>query len=124
MALNKPSNSSWSDDMNIMDFANDDDFKTSWISNSTIKQPWIEIDLTKNTPFNCIVIAESATNVSGYNVEYFHNGKWSLLLKGDNKKRFKFHRFPKVTGSRIRLSIVDFTGLPGVTEIGLYEERL
>ncbi|MCH5687796.1 alpha-L-fucosidase [Niabella sp. W65] len=32
LATRKPSNSSWSDDMNIMDFANDDRYSTSWVS--------------------------------------------------------------------------------------------
>jgi alpha-L-fucosidase len=44
LAKNQPANSSWSDDMNIMDFANDDDFGTSWQSNPEIRWPWYEID--------------------------------------------------------------------------------
>lgn len=98
LALNKPSNSSWSDDMNIMDFANDDDFKSAWISNSTVAEPWIEIDLLQTKTFNTIVIAEKSPNVSGYKIEYFLNGKWIELLVGELKARFKFHRFPQVTG--------------------------
>lgn len=30
IAIGKPCDSSWSDDMDIMDFANDDDFRTCW----------------------------------------------------------------------------------------------
>jgi alpha-L-fucosidase len=33
--------SSWSDDMWIMDFANDDNFSTAWKSNKEVKQPGI-----------------------------------------------------------------------------------
>ncbi|HTE25050.1 alpha-L-fucosidase [Flavitalea sp.] len=123
LALNKPSNSSWSDDMNIMDFANDDDFRSSWISNTTVKQPWIEIDLMKSQPFNTIVVAEKSANISRYKIEFFNDGKWTTLITGENKKRFKFHRFPKVTGSKIRLSILEFTGQPAITEIGVYNEK-
>jgi alpha-L-fucosidase len=123
LALNKPSNSSWSDDMNIMDFANDDDFKTSWISNSTVKQPWIEIDLTQSQQFNMIVVGEKSADIKRYTIEYFNNGKWTSLITGDNNKKFKFHRFPLVTGSKIKLTILEFTGQPAITEIGVYREK-
>jgi alpha-L-fucosidase len=123
LALNKPSNSSWSDDMNIMDFANDDDFRSSWISNSTVKQPWIEIDLTQSQRFNMITVAEKSADIKRYTIEYFNNGKWTPLITGDNTRRFKFHRFPEVTGSKIRLTILEFTHQPAITEIGVYREK-
>ncbi len=69
LAKNQPSNSSWSDDMNIMDFANDDDFTTSWISNPTVKSPWYEIDFDKDKGFNTIVIAEQKQNITNYRLE-------------------------------------------------------
>lgn len=122
LALNKPSNSSWSDDMDIMDFANDDNFKSSWVSNPTVKQPWIEIDLKSNQAFNTIVVAEKAPNISHYKIEYFTEGKWITLLTGENKKRFKFHRFAKVSGSKIKLIILEFTNQPAISEVGVYNE--
>ncbi|RYF99505.1 MAG: carbohydrate-binding protein, partial [Chitinophagaceae bacterium] len=50
-------NSSWSDDMFIMDFANDDSYNTAWISNPTVKEPWYEVTFDKVKPVNMIVIA-------------------------------------------------------------------
>ena len=43
IAKHQPANSSWSEDMDIMDFANDDDYKTSWQSHPSVKEPWLEI---------------------------------------------------------------------------------
>jgi alpha-L-fucosidase len=123
LALNKPSNSSWSDDMNIMDFANDDDFGSAWISNVTVAKPWIEIDLGKPQPFNTITVAERTANVTSYKLEYFANGSWKNIIQGDIKKRFKFHRFPAVTGSKIRLSMIAFAKPPAITEVGVYNEK-
>ncbi|RYG53698.1 MAG: carbohydrate-binding protein [Chitinophagaceae bacterium] len=122
IALNKPSNSSWSDDMDIMDFANDDDYKTSWVSNKTVKQPWFEVDLGAIKTFNTIVIAEKNENITGYTVEYFENGKWKELFKGDNARKFKFHRFKAVKGNKVRLKLNNFSGQPAITEFQVYNE--
>jgi len=123
LALNKPSNSSWSDDMNIMDFANDDDFGSAWISNSTIKKPWIEIDLQKDETFNAVVFAEKGLGISAYSIEYFSGNSWKQLVAGKGSKQFRFHRFAPVNGSKVKISLLEFTGQPGITEIGVYNEK-
>lgn len=48
----KAVNSSWTNDADIMDLANDDNFYTAWKSNPVVRQPWIEVDLEKLQPFN------------------------------------------------------------------------
>jgi alpha-L-fucosidase len=109
--------------MDIMDFANDDNFKTSWVSNKTIRQPWIEFDLGKEQTFNTLVLAERSANITSYKIECFSNGKWQPLLIGENKKQFKFHRFNSIAANKIKLTITTFTEPPAITEFGVYLEK-
>lgn len=124
LATNKPTNSSWSDDMNIMDFANDDRYTTSWVSNPAVKAPWYEIDLKSATRFNAISITESQPNISRYRIEYFLNGNWKTLVNGDIPKNVKVHRFPPVTGSKIRIYILNARQQVSIAEVGIYNEKI
>ncbi|WP_183579991.1 alpha-L-fucosidase [Mucilaginibacter sp. X5P1] len=123
LAKNQPSNSSWSDDMNIMDFANDDDFTTSWVSNPTVKQPWYEIDFDRDKAFNAIVIAEQKANITNYRLEYCENGVWKTLFDGENGKRIKLHRFNRVWGNKVRIQIGKADHQVSIAEFGVYNER-
>jgi alpha-L-fucosidase len=121
----KPANSSWSNDMNIMDFANDDNFRTSWQSNSSVQQPWIEIDLGAEQPFNLITITESGhrSNILKYRIEYMLHNEWKPLINNKNEKKIKVHRFSRVWGNKIKITIDEHHSPPSIAEIGLYNER-
>lgn len=124
LAKHQKTESSWSNDMNIMDFGNDDDFTTSWESNPEVKHPWYEVDLGKETYFNMIVLSEGNQSViSKYHLEYFSNNKWVPLLTGTDKKSIKIHRFDPVWGNKIRVLIDDFTAPPAIAELGVYNEQ-
>jgi alpha-L-fucosidase len=122
-AKHLPANSSWSDDMQIMDFANDDNFRSAWNSNPTVKQPWLEIEFGKERAFNMVSITESRPNITAYKLEYFQNGKWIQLLSGNNKGKVKIHRFKTVRGSKIKLTMDGFGKSPSIAELGVYEEK-
>ena len=123
IAKRQPANASWSDDMNIMDFGNDDDFHSAWSSNPTVKNPWYEIDFGRDRSFNTVVITEPETHISGYSLEYWKDGAWKSLLSGDDKKRVKVHRFGRVWGSKLRILIDRFDAPPGIAEFGVYDEQ-
>ncbi|MFA6246788.1 MAG: alpha-L-fucosidase [Mucilaginibacter sp.] len=123
LAKNKPSNSSWSDDMNIMDFANDDDFTTSWTSNMAIKTPWYEIDFGHDTEFNTIALTEPKANISAYHFEYLQNGVWKPIAEGRTVSRVKIHRFNRVYGTKVRVTIDKAEGQVSIAEFGVYNER-
>lgn len=124
IAKRQPANASWSDDMNIMDFGNDDNFGSAWWSNPTVKDPWYEVDFGKDKSFNTIVITvPGEAHISGYRLEYFENGVWHPLVTGDQKNRVKIHRFSRVWGSKVRILIDTFDGQPGIAEFGVYDER-
>lgn len=117
------SNSSWSDDMNIMDFANDDRFGSSWQSNTAVKQPWYEIDFDKDQRFNMISIVEDGNKIKKYRLEYNENGTWKPLGKGEAEGRVKIHRFDSVWGGKVRILIDEFSAPPAIAEFGVYNER-
>jgi alpha-L-fucosidase len=123
LAKRMPANASWSDDMNIMDFGNDDNFHTSWQSNPTVKEPWYEVELGGDHSFNAIVITEDKANISRYRLEYRSNGVWKLLVDGENKGRVKIHRFYRVWGDAVRVLIDGYETPPAIAEFGVYDER-
>jgi len=123
LAKRQPANSSWSDDMNIMDFANDDSFRTSWISNTEVKNPWYEIDFRVPTAFNTIAIAESEPNISNYKLEYFNAGIWKPIFEGENGKKIKIHRFKTVVATRVRMDISKSEKPASIAEFGVYDEK-
>jgi alpha-L-fucosidase len=123
LALHKPANSSWSDDMNIMDFANDDDFTTSWISNNEVKKPWYEIDFGHDIAFNTITLTEQKLNITDYHLEYLQNGVWKPISKKENTSRVKVNRFDRVWGSKVRVWIDKADAQVSIAELGVYNER-
>ncbi len=70
LAKRRPAYSSWSDDMWIMDFANDDSFTTSWTSNPTVKKPWLEVELDGEQAVNMITLYERNPHIKSYTLEY------------------------------------------------------
>ncbi|MBE7175412.1 MAG: alpha-L-fucosidase [Mucilaginibacter polytrichastri] len=123
IAKNVPSNSSWSDDMNIMDFANDDKFSTSWISNRAVKNPWYEVVFERDKPFNMIVVAENKSNIGSYTLEYEANGVWKTVFTGTNEKPIKIHRFDRVWGHKVRIRIDRSKEPASIAEFGVFNER-
>ncbi|WP_255480148.1 discoidin domain-containing protein [Mucilaginibacter sp. E4BP6] len=124
MAKKQPANSSWSDDSAIMDFANDDDFGSSWVSNSTItKDAWYEIDFKKEENFNAIVIAEENPNIKSYRLEVYQNGVWKRLFEGENRSKIKIHRFDRVKGTKARITIISADHQPSISEFEVYNEQ-
>jgi alpha-L-fucosidase len=126
IAKKKPTDSSWSYDMNIMDFVNDDKFTSSWISHPVVQKPWVEIVLSGNEqPFNMIVITENEghNRIRKYRIEYFSNNEWKPVLTGSISDRIKIHRFNKIWGNKIRLMIDEFSDTPCIAEFGVYNER-
>lgn len=123
LAKNQPANASWSDDSAIMDFANDDDFGSSWVSNPMVKNPWYEIDFKSDQAVNAIVIAEDKPNISQYKLEYCLNGVWKPLFEGENNNRIKVHRFNRVWASKLRISVERSDHQVSIAEFEAYNER-
>ena len=124
LAKNQPANSSWSDDSAIMDFANDDDFTTSWVSNPTItKGAWYEVDFKHLVTFNTIVVAEQKPNIKSYRLQVYQDGQWKQLFNGENTAAVKIHRFGKVSGIKVRITIQSADHQPSIAEFEVYNEK-
>ena len=123
LAKRRPANGSWSDDMDIYDFANDDNFSSSWQSNKAVKNPWYEVTLDKVQAFNLIMLYTKQEAISRYRLEYFNNGKWQAIPVENRPGKAKIHRFPTVYGEKVRILVDEFTDQPSLTEVGVYNER-
>lgn len=123
LAKGQPADGSWSNDMWIMDFANDDDFTTGWISNPTVKAPWYELALKKGTEFTTVVLTEREPNIKSYKIEYHDGTSWKTVFQGENTGRVKINRFPKVKGNKLKLSVLSSGTPPEIMELGIFNER-
>ncbi|TFF36334.1 alpha-L-fucosidase [Mucilaginibacter psychrotolerans] len=123
LAKHKPSNSSWSEDMDIMDFANDDDFTTNWTSNARVEKPWYEVDFGHEIAFNTVTITEQKPNISNYHLEYLQNGVWKPIVTDETTNRVKVNRFATVYGSKVRVWIDKADHQISIAEFGVYNER-
>jgi len=121
----KPTQSSWSWDMHIMDFANDDDFHTGWESNRSVKLPFLEIDLGSEQAFNMLSITEkyNRNDIRAYKLEYLQNNSWKTLLPASKQDIIEVCRFERVWGSKVRITIERFDNPPTIAEFGIYNER-
>jgi alpha-L-fucosidase len=123
LAKKQPSNSSWSDDSQIMDFGNDDDFNSSWISSPEVKNPWYEIDFNHDQAFNAIAITEQTSNIRLYHLEYYANGVWKPLVSGKNANKVKIERFERVWANKVRIWVDKADHQVSIAEFGVYNER-
>ena len=125
IAKARKTDSSWSNDYSIMDFANDDNYRTAWVSHASIENPWFEVLFDTEQPFNMVTIVESESPRMGrYRIEYMEHGLWKPLLSAAGGERIKIHRFDRVWGSRVRILIESFDKVPAIAEFGVYNERM
>lgn len=122
LAKHRPCFSSWSDDMWIMDFANDDDFQTAWCSNPSVEHPWYIVDFEKATSFNAIVISDLRHTFQDYALYYEKDGEWLPIPIIPNDKAIKVHRFERVYGNKVKIEINKGEVSPSIMEIGVYNE--
>lgn len=124
LAKGRPAEGSWSYDTAIMDFANDDDFHSSWVSNPEVVTPWLEILLGREQPLNAVVITEGGDpRIEEYRLEYRLYGEWHPIDTAPKAGRVKIHRFDTVWGDAVRLTILKASDTPLVAELGVYRER-
>ncbi|MDR2860139.1 MAG: alpha-L-fucosidase [Mediterranea sp.] len=123
IAKKQPVNSSWSDDMMIMDFGNDDDFRSSWHSNPEVATPWYEIDFPKYQFFNTITVYDIKQCIRKYRLLYEQDGEWKTILSDNNDKKVKIHRFDRLYGGKVKIIIDESTAPPAIAELGVYNEQ-
>lgn len=123
IAKGKPANSSWSDDMWIMDFGNDDDFTTTWRSNKKVDTPWWEVDLDVTHSFNMITITDPQESLGNYRLLCEADGVWKEICSGKNTGRVKVHRFDRIWGNKVKIIVEKANGPVSIAEFGVYDEQ-
>lgn len=108
-----------------MDFANDDDYTTAWVSNPFVQKPWIEMELGTEQPFNMITITERGhkSRIKTYRIEYMENNVWKTLLTASDNKIAKIQRFEPVWGNKVKIIFEQCERSTEIAEIGIYNEK-
>ena len=124
IAKHQPTEYSWSYDYKIGDFANDDDFSSSWMSHPLVEQPWWEVTVPKNKAFHRITILEGkGSSIEEYRLNYLKGGKWTTIFEGKaNPCRLKQHSFPAVKAEKVRITVLRNKGEVKIAEFGIYAE--
>lgn len=126
IAKHKHATGSWSNDSEIHDLANDDNFGSNWKSNHAVDKPWLMIDLDGNHQFNTIVISLSNDyNIKSYALDYRNGDTWTEIFDGQapTTRKVKIHRFEPVSGDAVRLRITETDGNVAIAELGVYNEK-
>ena len=126
LALGMPAEASWSYDICIMDFANDNDYKTAWYGMPEVKNPYWEVDLGRDCVADKVVLTEPAKNrvIQAYRIECkTMQGNWETIFEGETttKNRVKIHTFPARMMAKVRVTITQYSGYPGIAELGVYQ---
>lgn len=123
IAIGRSCDSSWSDDMNLMDFANDDNFHSAWVSSPEIAEPWWRVDLDKGTEVKMVVISEvKDANLNSFVVEVLKEGSWAEVYKENAPERCRVHicRFNPTAADAVRVRFTSFEKPLSIAEIGVY----
>lgn len=126
LAIGRSCDSSWSDDMNLMDFANDDNFRTNWVSSPEVKLPWWKVDLGKDTEVNMVVITEGkGSSLTGFTVEALVDGSWKVVdrqeVSPSSRGRVHISIFDPVRAETVRVWFSS-PGNLSIAEIGVYSQ--
>lgn len=126
IAKGRPCESSWSYDMNLMDFAVDDDFSTAWTANPLgPSEPWLRVSLDRPTPVSMVTVTQPKGGViKTYRLEYSLGGKWTTLFEGNapEGRAVLTHRFDPVTADGVRVTVTAHDGTVEISELGVYKK--
>ena len=123
LAIGKPCDSSWSEDMNIMDFAGDDNFSSAWVSSPQVKEPWWSVTFLENTPVGMVVLTEREAGVlKKWQLELLQDGVWTpVQAKEEGAGRVHILRFPQRPASAVRVRFLSWNGDLAIAEVGVYK---
>ncbi|MBR5697327.1 MAG: alpha-L-fucosidase [Prevotella sp.] len=123
IAIGRKCDSSWSDDMMLMDFANDDDFTTCWDSSPEVEHPWWKVELDEATPVGMVVITEGKrSRMQSFTLEILRRGVWQSVGGPSVVSSGRVHicRFPPVEAEAVRVRFTAQDATLSIAEIGVY----
>ena len=123
IAVGRRCDSSWSDDMNLMDFACDDNFGSCWVSSPEVKSPWWMVELDKPTAVNMVVVTEgNNSRMEALTVEVRQGKTWKTV---DHQtvtapRRVHICRFTPVQAEAVRVRFTAQNNTLSIAEVGVY----
>lgn len=90
-----------------------------WEAEEKDQKPWVEIDLLKPEKIVQAVIYERGNSVKSFEIQALSGEAWKTIYKGKTIGGKAEVKLPKVTTSRVRLVLNEFSGLPGIYEVVL-----
>ncbi|MDC1105865.1 alpha-L-fucosidase [Prolixibacteraceae bacterium] len=134
-------NSSWSEDIFISDFANDDNFVLfSWIPSSKNKEDnFLEVVFEKPTEINSVGFVELCgwyggsvkgydsnktfeTKLKNYEIHLWDGKSWEKLPIQYDAGRVRIHDFKTRKAKKVRLLIKDYQDPFGISEMMVYKQ--
>ena len=101
----------------------DNDKNTYWATDEGVTEASIDINFTKPTTFNRFMAQEYiplGQRVKKFKLEYQKDGKWKTIDEQTTIGYKRLLRFPPVTATKVRFTILDAKASPLISNIGLY----
>jgi alpha-L-fucosidase len=111
------------------DKALDDKKGTYWAADDEVTTAALEVDLGGQAEFNVIRLEEMISlgqRVQEYKIEAWNNADtgWKPLAQGTTIGYCKLDRFPKVTASKLRLTILKSRECPAIKSFGVHLDTI
>ena len=94
-----------------------------WTTDDDVKSASIAFDFGKPTEFNRFLVQENiklGQRVKSFNLEAFIGEDWQEIATGTTIGRKRILRFPNVTASKLRLTILDSKACPTINNVENY----
>lgn len=101
----------------------DSDPESYWATDDGVKTASLAFDLGKSIEFNRFLIQENirlGQRVKSFSLEAFIDDEWQEIAKETTIGRKRILRFPNVTASKLRLTILDSKACPTISNVGIY----
>jgi len=88
-----------------------------------VTNAWLEVALGGEKTFNVIRAEEMillGQRIAKYQVEALVDGQWKPISLGTTIGYRKLDRFPKVTASKVRLTILEARGCPALKSLAVH----
>jgi alpha-L-fucosidase len=101
----------------------DGDADTWWIAEETVRRASFTVELGEPVAFDRALIQERiqlGQRIRSFRIEAFGDGAWRPVAEGTTVGYKRLLRFPVVTASQVRLTILDARACPTISEFGLF----
>ena len=101
----------------------DNDKNTYWATDEGVTEAFIDINFTTPTTFNRFMAQEYiplGQRVKKFKLEYQKDRKWETIDEQTTIGYKRLLRFPPVTATKVRFTILDAKASPLISNIGLY----